>query len=122
MVRKKKKKVKEHTQFDDVPQYLKEFIDFIALKERPDEADDRKKKFASKRKKVVKEEEFHFQKLSKPHFRSRPPCSYTLNRSFINSKCLEPYFAPQGSVCPLHTPHICKSFYKVNSTINKLGI
>ena len=61
---KKKKKVKEHTQFDDVPQYLKEFIDFIALKERPDEAEDMRKRFANKRKKVVKEEGLSMKKLT----------------------------------------------------------
>ena len=64
VVRKKKKKVKEHTQFDDVPQYLKDFIDFIALKERPDETEDMRKKFASKRKKVVKEEGLSMKKLT----------------------------------------------------------
>ena len=36
----KKKKVKEHTKFDDVLQYLKKIIEFVALKETRDEAED----------------------------------------------------------------------------------
>ena len=64
MVGKKKKKVKEHTQFDDIPQYLRDFIDDIALKERPDEADALKKKAANKRKKANKEEGLSMKKLT----------------------------------------------------------
>ena len=64
MVGKKKKKVKEHTQLDDVPQYLKDFIDFVALKERPDEAEDMRKRFANKRKKAAKEEGLSMKKLT----------------------------------------------------------
>ena len=57
MVRKKKKKrVKERSRFDDVPQHLREFIDHIALRERPDEEADKKKLVASKRKKELKDE------------------------------------------------------------------